>query len=251
MKCPRCGANNPRPEMTLERCVKCNFLLTGEVHPSMSPQLRKLARQRRWRRLGVFLVFAVPLAAYVWSANWFGMLPWQQRFTVSAQPTQSAVLGAGSIPMNVGGLSALFSREALWSIDAIVLGRHDTRGWLMSFAPQTVVAAWGPAADVPRPSVAISASDAGTQATSSNALVDQSVFKTSAGALRILATNQEVQQRLARIKSGDRVHVEAYLASGSYDSQRVVATIPASGERGVPQYLLEVTYLEVNGQPVR
>jgi hypothetical protein len=188
---------------------------------------------------------------YAWYRNWFGLLPGQQQFVVSAQPKQSAVLGAGSIPMNVGSVSALFSREARWSVDAIVLGRHATAGSLAAFAPQTIVVAWGAAADVRRQPLTVTAADSSTQVISSSALDDTSLLKTLAGALRIVATNQTVQRRLGRVKSGDRLHLEAYLVSGSFDDQRVDATIPASGEGNVPSYLLEATYLEVNEKPVR
>lgn len=248
MRCPRCGTENHTPEATGYNCFQCGFLLHGEV-ALPGHDIRSIARRRTLLRLLIIFV-VLGGVGYAWYRNWFGLLPGQQQFVVSAQPEQSAVLGAGSIPMNVGGVSALFSREALWSVDAIVLGRHATADSLAAFAPQTIVVAWGAAADVRRQPLTVTAADSRTQVISSSALDDTSLLKTLAGALRIVATNQTVQQRLGRVKSGDRLHLEAYLVSGLFDDQRVAAATPASGEGNVPAYLLEVTYLEINGQPV-
>jgi hypothetical protein len=248
MKCPRCGTENHTPEATNYRCFQCGFLLHGEV-ALPGHDIRSIARRRNALRLLSIIVVLGGLG-YAWYRDWFGLLS-RQQFTVSDHPEQAAVLGAGSVPMNVGGVSALFSREAQWIVDALVVGSHDTTGLLGSFAPRTAVVVWGPAAGVRRQSLTVASFNDGTGLTSADALTDSSVFATAAGALRILATNEAVQQRLQRLRPGDRLHLEGYLVAGAFDEQRVAATVPASSDGNVPSYLLEVTYLEVNGKPVR
>ncbi|MBI4426193.1 MAG: hypothetical protein HY567_01325 [Candidatus Kerfeldbacteria bacterium] len=246
MRCPRCGTENHTPEATGYRCFQCGFLLHGEV-ALPGHDIRSIARRRNALRL-LTIIVVLGGVGYAWYRDWFGMLPWQQQFVVSDHPEQAAVLGAGSVSMNVGGVSALFSREALWSVDALALGRHATTGPLGPFAPRTVVVAWGPAASVRLKSLTVASVSGGTRVTSADALIDPSVFATAAGAVRVLATNDAVQQRLQRLRPGNHLRLEGYLVAGAFDDQRVAATAPASGERNAPSYLLELTYLEVNGK---
>lgn len=240
MICPRCGRNNPVPEATQERCLQCGFLLTNEVSRH---DIRKTAARRVYLQVVLLVLIIAGVGYFGWTRNLFGLRK-MAVFTVSERPSITPIIGASLVSVDVNGFKTPFSKDAEWSVDAVVLANNPAiEGTETAFAERDLVLAWGPSAKVKQKTVSVAQEGGTTKVTTSSSQIEQETFINSVAVIHALASDSTIRATLTSFKPGSKVHVSGFLVSGTVDSKVISPTTNGNKTNEPTAYLLFISDL--------
>lgn len=240
MKCPRCGAGNPMPERTLDRCQRCGYLLTGEVAAPVV-DLRSLRRKQGLKLILTLLLIVAWLGLFAW---WRGWLWWSPplSFTPSDQPAIVALIGVPSISYGSGGVDFDLMRESSFALNAVVLGAALYDDSYAALAPVDLLVAWGEAARADRSRYTVTLQARSLTVAARDPGFDARTVTAQSAIVRIVPAGVRMADRLVRIRAGDRLAISGELVSPRQN--RGLVSPPSSAAA----FLVYVSQLRVNGR---
>ncbi len=242
MKCPRCGAQNNTPEKTLDHCINCNYLLTGEVEaPTMD--LHRLARRSIVQGTVATVVLLGVFVGIAWSQDWFGLLG-PTSFAPSPKPETTTIVGVPGVVVERDGTSYDLARDVTFAVSAIVLGVRTYEDDFARIAPHDLALGWGSTATTDRRRIETALDNRTMVLSSSDAAVNIRELSATAGIVRPIAANDAISRQLERLTAGDRLSIEGYVVTVRSNG----ATVNTPTAANALAYVVYVTSLTVNGK---